>query len=72
MVEYEDPSLFRDVINGFDFVVKDLVKTLGDHIVDEVKSRSRPYRKDIRWYSYQLPQVDDINKLDPSPESFGM
>ena len=72
MVEYEDPSLFREVINGFDFVVKDLVKTLGDHIVDEVKSRSRPYRKDIRWYSFILPQVDDVDKLDPNPECFGM
>ena len=72
MVEYEDPSLFREVINGFDFVVKDLVKTLGDHIVDEVKSRSRPYRKDIRWFSYILPNVDNVDRLDPSPECFGM
>jgi hypothetical protein len=72
MVEYEDPSLVREIINGFDFVVKDLVKSLGDHISDEVKSRSRPYRKEIRWYSYSLPQVDSVDKLDPSPECFGM
>ena len=72
VIEYEDPTLFREVINEFDFVVKDLVKSLGDHIFYEVKARSRLYRKEIRWYAYDLPQVHNEDKLDPSPESFGM
>ena len=72
MIEYEDPTLFREVINGFDFVVKDLVKSMGDHVFDEVKTRSRPYIKDIRWYAYELPQVGNNDKLDPSPECLGM
>lgn len=59
-------GLFKEVIDGFDFFVQDLIKNLADHMYYEVKTRSRMY-KDIKWFSYPLLHNDD-----PCPESLPM
>jgi len=58
-------GLFKDVIDGFDFLVQDLIKNMSEHMFQEVKSRSKIY-KDIKWFSY------NVEMLDPCPESLPM
>ena len=59
-------GLFKEVIDGFDFFIKDLVKNLSDHIYYEVKTRSKIY-KDVKWFSFTSREDDD-----PCPESLPM
>jgi hypothetical protein len=49
--------------------VSDLIKTLAEHVFYEVKSRSKPYRCDVKWFSYVLY---DETPWDNTPESFPM
>ena len=49
--------------------VGDLIKTLSEHVFYEVKSRSKPYRSDVKWFSYVLY---DEAPFDNTPESFPM
>ena len=42
---------------------------MADHIFDEVKARSKCYRREIRWFSYQIP---DKERTEPSTECYGM
>ncbi len=62
----QDQSLFKEVLDGFDFLVKDLIQNLGMHIIYEVKARSKLY-KDIKWFALQHDYEGD-----PCPESFPM
>jgi len=59
-------GLFKEVMDGFDFFVQELIKNLSDHIYYEVKSRSKLY-KDIKWFSYSR-----IVETDPCAESLPM
>lgn len=67
---------FGAAINGFDFLVADLVKTIGDHIAGVAKARGRSYCKDIRWFSYtnSLTTETDPSMRIPelSTESLGI
>jgi len=58
-------GLFKEVIDGFDFLVQDLIKNMAEHMYQEVRSRSKIY-KDIKWFSY------NIELPDPCPESLPM
>ena len=58
-------GLFKEVIDKFEFLVQDWIKTMADHMFKEVKSRSQIY-KDIKWFSY------NIELADPCPESLPM
>ena len=58
-------GLFKEVIDRFEFLVQDWIKTMADHMFQEVKSRSQIY-KDIKWFSY------NIELADPCPESLPM
>ena len=49
--------------------VGDQIQILADHIFDEVKARSKCYRRESRWFSYQIPDQD---RVEPSPECYGM
>jgi len=62
-------GLFSGVISELQFQVGDLVQILSDHIFYEVKSRSKCYRREIRWFSYQMPCLE---RPEPSPECYGM
>jgi hypothetical protein len=57
-------GLFKEVIDGFDFLVHDLVKNLSDHMYYEVKSRSKMY-KDIKWFSFVNDQPDPCSESLP-------
>ena len=59
-------GLFKDIIDGFDFFVQELIKNLADHIYYEVETRSKLY-KDIKWFSYNR-----VVELDPCAESLPM
>ncbi len=61
-----DQNLFKEVMDRFDYLVKDLIQNLGSHIVYEVKARSKMYR-DIKWFAFTQDYQDD-----PCPESFPM
>ena len=53
-------GLFKEVIDGFEFFVKDLIKNLAEHMFYEVKSRSKMYR-DIKWFSYNRELIGQIS-----------
>ena len=65
----EIKGLFHDISGGFDFLVIDLIKTLSEFVFYEVKSRSRSYRCDVKWFSYVLYNEAPF---DNTPESFPM
>ena len=50
--------------------MSDLIKTLAEHVFYEVKSRSKPYRTDVKWFSYTV--IEDEPPWDTTPESFPM
>ena len=44
-------TVFDDVINKFEYLMTDMVSTIINSVMFSIRSNSRQYRKDIKWFS---------------------
>jgi len=59
-------TVFDSTIDKLEYFKKDMIKTIVDNTVFEVKARSRAYRKEVKWFS--LPPSPNF----VSPAACGM
>ena len=47
-------TVFDEAISKFEYLLADMISTINDWIMFSVKSNSRPYRKEVKWFSYKI------------------
>lgn len=59
----KDTSIFEEAIGFLEHMQKDLLQTLGERIMLDIKAKSRPYRKE-KWFC--MPAVQEKKSLEVS------
>ena len=47
-------TVFDEAISKFEYLLTDMISTINDWIMFSVNSKSRQYRKDVKWFSYKI------------------
>ena len=47
-------TVFDEAINKFEYLLRDMISTITNWIMFSVKSNSRQYRKEVKWFSYKI------------------
>ena len=47
-------TVFDEAINKFEYLLSDMINTITGWIMFSVKSNSRQYRKEVKWFSFKI------------------